>query len=353
MSKNIFLTGFPGFIGKQLIPKLLQQWPLATVHLVVMAAMRPLAEKTLAEIITAMPEAEGKLTIHVGDISKPELGLDADCYQRLAAEVTDIFHLAAIYHLDTPQEVAEAVNVSGTKNILALALAGKKKPRLHYFSTCYVSGTYQGTFYEDDLDNGQEFKNFYESTKFQAEKQVRQALATVPATIYRPSIVVGDSHSGVTDKFDGPYGLLYLMQKGLHIFRPGKGKVTINIVPIDFIVDATVYISSLDASIGKTFALADPAPLTFSEILRLSAEKYPASQWCIAVPPALFSLLLAIPGVAAWLKLQKNSIAYSNHHVNYDCRNTIAILTNSGIACPPFASYVDAFVDYFKKANHF
>ena len=351
MTKHIFFTGFPGFIGKRLIEKLLQQWPITMTHLLVTESMLPLAERTLAEIIEVVPGAEGKLAIIVGDISKPSLGLEPDLYRRLTDAVTDIFHLAAIYHLDTPQSIAQAVNVTGTKNVLALARAGEKSPRLHYFSTCYVSGTYQGIFCESDLDKGQQFKNFYEATKFQAEKEVRLAAVEVPVTIYRPSIVVGDSRTGVTDKFDGPYGILQLMKRGLHIFRPGRGTASINIVPIDFIIDATVYISGQAASVGKTFALCDPAPLTLAEFLNLTAEKYPAWQWFINVPPMLFSLLLAIPGVASWLGVQKNSIAYSNHQVGYDCRNTIDILHNTGIACSPFSSYVDVFVDYFKKAS--
>jgi thioester reductase-like protein len=68
---------------------------------------------------------------------------------------------------------------------------------VQYFSTCYVSGRYAGPFSEDDLEVGAPFNNFYEETKHLAEADVRARIAAgLPATIYRPSIVVGDSRTG-------------------------------------------------------------------------------------------------------------------------------------------------------------
>ena len=80
--------------------------------------------------------------------------------------------------------------------------------RLNYVSTAYVAGDRTGVVYEHELDLGQGFKNHYESTKFQAEVWVRSLIDRIPTTIFRPAIVVGDSRTGETQKFDGPYYVL-------------------------------------------------------------------------------------------------------------------------------------------------
>ena len=101
-----------------------------------------------------------------------------------------------------------AVNVDGTGNVLELlrALREARAPQLRL--TAYVAGMRTGTVYEHELVIGQDFKNHYESTKYQAEVWVREYLDKVPTTIYRPAIVVGDSKTGETQKFDGPYYIL-------------------------------------------------------------------------------------------------------------------------------------------------
>ena len=92
--------------------------------------------------------------------------------------------------------------------MLELCAACERLERLNYVSTAYVAGVRKGVVYEHELALGQAFKNHYESTKFQAEVWVRDAMDDVPTTIYRPAIVVGDSRTGETQKFDGPYYML-------------------------------------------------------------------------------------------------------------------------------------------------
>src|SRR5205823_4708900 len=143
-----------------------------------------------------------------GDIAERRLGLDVATWERLTAEVTRVYHLAAIYDLAVPVDVAQRVNVDGTGNVLELCLAAPNLERLAYVSTAYVAGRRTGVVYEHELVMGQGFKNHYESTKFQAEVWVRARLREIPTTIYRPAIVVGDSRTGETEKFDGPYYIL-------------------------------------------------------------------------------------------------------------------------------------------------
>ena len=98
------------------------------------------------------------------------------------------------------------INVDGTRNVLDFAQEARNLRRLHYVSTCYVSGRTAGVFTEHDLEKGQSFNNYYEETKYLAEVEVQQRMrAGLPTTIYRPAIVVGDSRTGATQKYDGPY----------------------------------------------------------------------------------------------------------------------------------------------------
>jgi len=112
------------------------------------------------------------------------------------------------------------VNVEGTRHMLDFADGCSSLRRFQYVSTCYVSGRYAGIFRETDLSKGQTFNNFYEETKYLAEVEVQEQMRQgLPATIYRPAIVVGDSRTGDTQKYDGPYFAIrwLLRQPGIAI----------------------------------------------------------------------------------------------------------------------------------------
>src|SRR5436305_5840841 len=186
--------------------------------------------------------AAERLEIVAGDITERRLGLDDATWERLAAEITHVFHLAAIYDLAVPLEVAQRVNVDGTGNVLELCARCQQLERLNYVSTAYVAGDRHGVVYEHELGLGQGFKNHYESTKFQAELWVRTRMRDIPTTIYRPAIVVGDSRTGETEKFDGPYYMLRTIARAAGYHGPipqlGSDQSPFNVVPVDFTVSA-------------------------------------------------------------------------------------------------------------------
>src|SRR5688572_13945909 len=180
------------------------------------------------------------ITVMAGDISARGLGLAAPDRDRLLEEMTQAYHLAAIYDLAVPVEVAQRVNVDGTGNVLELCAAAKRFQRLDYVSTAYVAGMRTGVIYEHELSLGQTHKNHYEATKFQAEVWVRQQANRIPTATYRPAIVVGDSRTGETQKFDGPYYILRTISRAVNSHLPimqfGGSGANFNAVPVDFIV---------------------------------------------------------------------------------------------------------------------
>src|SRR5262245_5696979 len=207
------VTGFPGFIGRRLVAALLERDPEVRVTALVeprmLEAARPVADSI----------GDERIELLAGDITDRRLGLEADDYERLTAETRRVFHLAAIYDLAVPLEIAQRVNVDGTGNVLDFCRAAETLERLAYVSTAYVAGLRTGVVYEHELIMGQEFKNHYESTKFQAEVWVRELLGEVPITILRPAIVVGDSETGETEKFDGPYYVLRALSRAQRLGR--------------------------------------------------------------------------------------------------------------------------------------
>ena len=252
------VTGFPGFIGRRLVASLLD----ADGDARVVALVEPRMLETARGVAERMdPE---RIELLAGDITDRRLGLDDGDYERLRADVRRVFHLAAIYDLAVPLEVAQRVNVDGTGNVLDLCRAAENLERLAYVSTAYVAGKRTGVVYEHELVMGQDFKNHYESTKFQAEVWVSELLDAVPTTILRPAIVVGDSRTGETEKFDGPYYILRALSRAERLGRAmpqfGRSAAAFNVVPVDYVVAAMIAAAGDEAAVGADAAPRRPGP---------------------------------------------------------------------------------------------
>jgi thioester reductase-like protein len=342
------LTGFPGFIGRRLAARLLEDDSETTVVALVEERMLEPARAAAARI-----DAE-RIEIVAGDIAERGLGLSDADRDRLTGEVRRVYHLAAIYDLAVPLEIAQRVNVDGTGNVLELCAAADSLERLQYVSTAYVAGARQGIVYEHELALGQEFKNHYESTKFQAEVWVREFLDRVPTTILRPAIVVGDSRTGETQKFDGPYFILRTIAEAAKRGRPvpsfGRSNAPFNVVPVDFVVEAIVATASDEAALGKTLHLTDPEPLSAGELTAALAEAYGAPPPKGRVPPGIVAASLrAKPVRERFGGAPPESITYLNHPVLFDTRNAVDVLTPHGLRPPSFGEYVGAMTRFFRE----
>src|SRR4051794_13249374 len=260
------VTGFPGFIGRRLVRRLVGDG----------ARVVALVEPRMAD--KAREIAPDGVEVVEGDITERHLGLDDATWERLTGEVTHVFHLAAVYDLAVPAEIAQRVNVDGTGNVLELCRAAGSLERLAYVSTAYVAGKRTGTIYEHELVMGQDFKNHYESTKFQAEVWVRELMDRVPTTILRPAIVVGDSQTGETEKFDGPYFILRTIAAMERFGRPvrqfGRAEATFNVVPVDYVVAAISAAATAPETAGETLHLVDVDPLSTRELVTLLSREY-------------------------------------------------------------------------------
>jgi thioester reductase-like protein len=341
------ITGFPGFIGRRLVRALLDRDPDLRVVALVEARMATTARQ-LAE-----PVAD-RVEVVAGDIAEPRLGLGQADYTRLISEVTHVFHLAAIYDLAVPVELAQRVNVDGTGNVLELCAAATQLERLAYVSTAYVAGLRHGVVYEHELIMGQGFKNHYESTKFQAEVWVRDHLDRVPTTILRPAIVVGDSRTGETEKFDGPYYILRAISRAQRFGRPivqfGAAGAPFNVVPVDFVVAAIVAAAFAEDAVGETLHLVDPDPLTSRELVTCLSRHYSGRAPQGKIPPKLVESALEYGRVRDFMGgTPRESIAYLNHSVRFEARRATALLAEHGLRPPRFTDYAATMVRFFRE----
>jgi len=349
---TVLFTGFPGFLGSELLPRVLDRDPDARAACLIQAKYAPLAGQRAADIVARQPALAGRIDLVEGDLTVPGLGLGAGAPR--PADVTEIFHLAAAYDLTVSRDLAQRVNVDGTRHVLDHAAACPRLVRLHHVSTCFVSGTAPGLFAEDDLERGQGFHNHYEESKFLAEVAVRDRLREgLPATIYRPAIALGDSRTGATQKYDGLYLVIrWLLRQPRLALLPMIGDPSrswLNVVPSDFVVDAIAHLSGLESSLGRTYQLADPAPPTVDETIDLLADA--CRRRIVRVPMPLAAARFAIdrvPGVYRLMGIPAEALDYFALPTRFDTANTRTDLAGSGLRAPHLAEYVDALVAFVR-----
>jgi len=347
-TRSILFTGFPGFIGMRLLPRILDRKPGARVVCLLQEKFRPAAEQAVASLEASHPHVRGRIGLVGGDITEPGLGIEAGAAAELRRSLREAYHLAAVYDLAVKRDVAHRINVVGTRNVLELLQSTPGFERLHYVSTAYVSGTARGVFRETDLDVGQGFKNHYEATKFEAEVAV--AKSSVARTIYRPGVVVGDSRTGETGKFDGPYFVMRAMERmpspGVFL-RLGLGRGTVNIVPVDFVVEALAALSASEVSAGKTYHLADPHPHSPREIAHMLARALGKKFLHVPVPMTVAKLLFAPRFVQRFFGMPVQSLDYFDDPVRHDATQATADLATLGIVCPRLEDYLPKLVTFY------
>jgi len=350
-NETVFLTGFPGFIASRLLRRLAAQGN--SVLLLVHPALISQAQLEIREIADQTAAPITNFRILEGDLTKPDLGLSSPDRDIASSESRIIFHLAALYDLAVARDLAIHVNVEGTRRVNEFARRIPDLRHYHYVSTCYVAGRRQGRILETELRHEGGFRNHYEESKYLAELSVDSLKAELPVTIHRPSVVCGDSNTGVTAKYDGIYYLIrYLLRwpRVLSLFNIGNHEVRLNLVPVDFVVDAMVALSQDEHARGKTVQLADSNPLTTHQLCDTIARCLTGRGSKITVPASLVQFTLMLPPSPAITGLPHNAVPYFFLNQTYDTSEATRLLEAHDVECPPFASYAETIVEY--AASH-
>jgi len=361
---NVFLTGGTGFLGAEIMKRILRSHPKTRLTLLVRSTHRETARERLdRQLLRSFGQEEAsryreRIDVVNGDISLRGLGMDNDRIQSLQSRVDQVIHCAATIRFDLPLDVARRDNTEGTRNILTFAEGIQRLRRLDYVGTAYVAGQRDGLVKEDELDVGQQYSNSYERTKMEAETLVRAFAKSRPAAIYRPSIVVGDSRTGETTSFQGFYqALLFYRQlysKGIVLIVPADPDAIIDIVPIDYVVDALFGLIHTEKSLGRVFHLTSGPgnTCTFDELMRMTAEftrvappRYISRQaWQYVLRPFFHSVVWG-KRRDPMLKADKY-FPYAWTKFMFDKTNTDSVLAGTGVKTPHARSYFVKLLEY-------
>jgi nucleoside-diphosphate-sugar epimerase len=350
VNETVFITGFPGFIAGRLVERLARE--RTRFILLVQPALLRRAYEDVAQIVAETGAQAENFSIVEGDITKSDLGLTQTDLARARAETHTVFHLAAAYDLAVAHEVGQLVNVQGTQNVNEFAKSITNLRRYHYVSTCYVAGRRSGLIREDELEHTAGFRNHYEESKYQAEISVAALKSELPVTIHRPAVVVGDSRTGETAKYDGVYYLIHYLRKwpgGLTLLNIGNSKVCLNLVPIDFVIEAMVALAKDERAIGTTVQIADPTPLTTEQLFDEIAKTVGGRNSWMTVPRRIVYPLLMAPGAPKITGLPHTAVPYFFLEQTYDTSRVRELLEPHGIDCPSFSNYVGALVKFVEE----
>ena len=357
-----FVTGATGFIGKRLVKKL-----LARKGSVVYFLMREASKDKLSELLEFWGATKARAIPVFGDLRQAKLGVSKDDTKKLSKNIDHFFHLAAIYDMSADADDQAAVNVDGTRNTVEFANA-IQAGCLHHVSSIAAAGMYEGIFREDMFDEAEGLDHPYFATKHDAEKIVRTETRGA-FRVYRPGMVVGDSVTGEMDKIDGPYYFFKLIQRIRQLLPPWMPTIgieggRINIVPVDFVVNAMDHIAHQPNLDGQCFHLTDPDPMRVGEVLNVFCRAAHAPTMSIRINAALLGFIpksvkkgiMALSPVRrvrdALMKdlgLPSDLMGFINYPTRFDSRETQRALKGSGIACPPLESYAAPIWDYWER----
>ncbi len=364
MSNTVFITGVTGNIGGKLLITILDNDPDTKIIALIRGESAAVAQSRLEQALRVLsPEFDtaligSRVRVICGDITQHQLGLTDAAFDKLASEVTHIIHSAAGIQFTLPLDCARQVNFVGTINVMSLAQRAAEIGQLcnvAYISTAYVCGDRDGWIYEDESVAPRQFSNTYEQTKFEAEQYVRTLMPTLPITILRPSIVVGDSQTGRTLTFNVLYSPLKFIYKGIIRALICDPATPLDVVPLDYVAKVAHHILFRAETTGKTFHIvagAAEAPAVGSVVRHfLNYLGQNLTGVNERVPSLDQSNDGKITGNPRTLQLMAVFDPYLKVTRHFDNGNTLTALQGSGITLPPFAGYFDKLLDYCFAVN--
>lgn len=357
-----FVTGATGFIGKRLVKKLLERKGSVVYFLI-----RKESEGKVADLRQYWGVSAARVVPVFGDLTSKKLGVSADSVKMLKGQVDHFYHLAAVYDLEADEASQIAANVDGTRHTVEFAKA-IDAGHFHHVSSIAAAGLYEGVFREDMFEEAENYEHPYFMTKHESEKIVRKE-CKVPWSVYRPAAVVGDSTTGEMDKVDGPYYFFKLIQRMRQLLPPWLPSIgleggRINIVPVDFVVDALDAISHQDGIAKKCYHLVDPVGYRVGDVLDIFSRAAHAPKMNLFVNAALLGFiprsvtkgLMALAPVRRVrnaimkdLGLPEDMLTFINYPTRFDCRETLSALKGTGVACPNLKDYAWRLWDYWER----
>jgi long-chain acyl-CoA synthetase len=358
MDAILLVTGATGNVGVELCRALVRDYPRVRARLLVRAVnedelrARWLQTVRAAQLGDARDDLPGCEPIR-GDVSAPGLGLEAPALERLASDTTHIVHAACLTSFATPAERLVRTNVGGLENVLRFARRCRALRAVAHVSTCFTAGRRVGTIREDELEHDAGFVNAYERSKYDAERMARAAMADLPLSVYRLSLLVG-RRDGFVHRPQAMHVFLENLYQGLFPLVPGDPEAPFDILPTDYAAEALLALVLRRFAPSQTYHIAagEHAPTTLAW-LATTAEVFralsPAWRAGAHIQPDLVDLdtyrhlvdTVATVGnktLARMLRVISDLAEYPLSSKHFDRSNVVAALGTDSTP-PAFADY--------------
>jgi thioester reductase-like protein len=347
------ITGFPSNeLATRVVTRLLTQNRSERLLCLVPARFQDRARAFLRERPSA--EAE-RVELLEGDVTAMDLGLSGPEFRDAARRVRVIHHLAAVTYTGAERALADRVNVTGTAEVVEFASQAKQLERLVHWSSTSATSTRHGHVLEDDLL--QPRSGAIAHTRFRAECIVRSHQERIPSTVLRPAMLAGDSRTGGMNRLDGAFLLitgLLSAPRDVPLPLPARPDAFLNLVPIDFAVEAGLALARSNDTLSRTVHVVDPAPPTLEEALGLFASLLDRPTPHRSLPGPLARALLTLPLLDRLTHAHSALVEELGRSARYDDRYARPVLEKAGLSCPPFPSYAPkmaAFVQRQREAG--
>lgn len=361
----VLITGATGAVGSALVPLFLRD-DATSIRLVIRARDTAHLQERLTSLFhfwgVSAESISRRITAVAGDVTQPQLGLANDDYQRLCQEVTHIVHSAGNVKLNQPIDDARRSAVESAHHVVTMARQCTSFRKLEFVSTVGVAGRTSGLIPEQPLTHRREFHNTYEQAKAEAEafllKQIGEGL---PATIHRPSMVVGDSRSGAVIHFQVFYFLAeFFIGRNTWGLVPATGEVRLDIIPSDYVARAIHLSSQRPDAVGHVFHLcsgpvhSQPIADLTEELRRLfqsHGDRLPrlrriAPRWLRRMLPVLRPI---VPRkTQRLLQSLPFFLDYLEEEQLFDNTQTQSYFSPLGLQVPSVRDYLPQLIDYYR-----
>jgi thioester reductase-like protein len=369
--KTYFVTGATGAIGACLVSLLLHKED-TQVRLLIRAQCQHQLDDRLRKLLDFWEHSSGdgtarRIKAYRGDVSLPFLGLSQDDYHSLTRECSHIIHSAGNVRMNLTLEEARTSSVNAARNIAAFAWDCRKQgslEKLEYVSTIGVAGRMPGVIPETWITEIRSFHNTYEEAKAEAEVFIRgQIEKGLPATVHRPSMVVGDSGTGKIIHFQVFYHICeFLSGRRTFGILPRVGNACLDVIPVNYVANVIVWSSNQRSTIGKVLhscsgpehsIAIDKLKNQVHSIFKSSGQRLPRSR---TIPLGTFQKCLPLMGLLVSQPLKKAVKAlplfldYLSEEQSYANENTRKMLESEGIKLPMVAEYLVRNLEYYLSA---
>jgi amino acid adenylation domain-containing protein/thioester reductase-like protein len=367
----IFLTGVTGFLGAYLLDELLRE-TRADIYCLVRANSveegKKRIQRNLEEYALWNEATCSRIIPVLGDLALPDLGLSTAQFRELAARVDTIYHCGAWVNFTYPYHMLKAVNVDSVRAILHLAGEDRLKP-INFISTLSVFDSSQmkpGQIILEDspLEVYQGQDSGYAQSKWVAERLLQNARSLgFPVTIYRLGLVGAHSQTGIGHVKD----LTWAMIKGcIQLGAAPKIHLLLDLIPVDFVSKAIIYLSRQPLSLNKAFHLFNTQPLSWMALVSwmneqgYSIRSLPYPQWYAELRHAVeemdgnalspfFSIFPELDDASV---IAQSPMVQSPQTEPFDTQNTSLGLANTSITCPPMdSSLLTTYFAYFVRTG--